>query len=86
MATNLASPVRGQDITTDAEALPTIAAEQLGISPYAFRDVVDTFVSRLDPDFRNFARQVCAQAEPATPTSTTPPTVTTPPAAEDNRA
>ncbi|WP_199179524.1 hypothetical protein [Mycolicibacterium goodii] len=42
MAANLASLVRGQDIITDAEALKTIAAEQLDISPYAFRDVVDT--------------------------------------------
>jgi hypothetical protein len=33
MAANLASPVRGQDIITDAEALKTIAAELLGISP-----------------------------------------------------
>lgn len=42
MAANLASLVRGQDVINDAEALKTIAAEQLDISPYAFRDVVET--------------------------------------------
>jgi hypothetical protein len=40
MAANLASLVRGQDVIEDAEALKTIAAEQLDISPYAFREVV----------------------------------------------
>ena len=42
MAASLASLVRGQDVIADAEALKTIAAEQLDISPYAFRDVIDT--------------------------------------------
>lgn len=41
MAANLASLVRGQDVIADAEALKTIAAEQLDISPYAFRDVIE---------------------------------------------
>jgi len=42
MAASLASLVRGQDVIADAEALKTIAAEQLDISPYAFNQVVDT--------------------------------------------
>nr|WP_227457248.1 hypothetical protein [Micromonospora purpureochromogenes] len=42
MAASLASLVRGQDIVSDAEALKTIVAEQLDISPYAFNAVVDT--------------------------------------------
>ncbi|MGK5112796.1 hypothetical protein [Geodermatophilus sp. CPCC 205506] len=42
MAASLASLVRGQDIVSDAEALKTIVAEQLDISPYAFTPVVET--------------------------------------------
>jgi hypothetical protein len=42
MAASLASLVRGQDVVSDAEALKTIVAEQLDISPYAFPGVVDT--------------------------------------------
>ncbi|MCP2325242.1 hypothetical protein HDA40_003749 [Hamadaea flava] len=42
MAASLASLVRGQDVVSDAEALKTIVAEQLDISPYAFGAVVDT--------------------------------------------
>ncbi|KDE96784.1 hypothetical protein MI149_29490 (plasmid) [Mycolicibacterium crocinum] len=41
MAASLASLIRGQDIIADAESLKTIVAEQLDVSPYAFRDVVD---------------------------------------------
>lgn len=42
MAASLASLVRGQDVITDAEALKTIAVEQLDISPYAFGTVIET--------------------------------------------
>jgi hypothetical protein len=42
MAASLASLVRGQDVVADAEALKTIVAEQLDISPYAFIGVVET--------------------------------------------
>jgi hypothetical protein len=42
MAASLASLVRGQDVISDAEALKTIVAEQLDISPYAFATVIDT--------------------------------------------
>lgn len=40
MAADLASLIRGQDVVTDAQALRTVAAEQLDVSPYAFNDVV----------------------------------------------
>lgn len=42
MAASLASLVRGQDVIADAEALKTIAVDQLDISPYAFAQVVET--------------------------------------------
>lgn len=43
-------------------------------------------VSRLDPDFRTFARQVCAQAESATPAATASRGVATSPEADDSQA
>jgi len=43
-------------------------------------------VSRLDPDFRTFARQVCAQADSSGTASTAPQTVEKPPTADDNHA
>jgi hypothetical protein len=42
MAASLASLIRGQDVVSDAEALKTVVAEQLDISPYAFAGVIDT--------------------------------------------
>jgi len=42
MAASLASLVRGQDVISDAEALKTIVADQLDISPYAFTPVIET--------------------------------------------
>jgi hypothetical protein len=42
MAASLASLIRGQDVVSDAEALKTVVAEQLDISPYAFPGVIDT--------------------------------------------
>ncbi|MGV9238984.1 hypothetical protein [Streptomyces nigra] len=41
MAASLASLIRGQDVISDADALKTIAAEQLDISPYAFPSVIE---------------------------------------------
>lgn len=41
MAASLASLIRGQDIISDADALKTIVAEQLDISPYAFPSVIE---------------------------------------------
>lgn len=40
MAAGLASLIKGQDVVPDAQALRTVAAEQLDVSPYAFNDVV----------------------------------------------
>ncbi|WP_454113687.1 hypothetical protein [Microbacterium maritypicum] len=40
MAAGLASLVKGQDVVQDAQALKTVVAEQLDVSPYAFNDVV----------------------------------------------
>lgn len=40
MAAGLASLIKGQDVVVDAQALRTVAAEQLDVSPYAFNDVV----------------------------------------------
>lgn len=41
MAAGLATLIRGQDVIPDAEALKTIVAEQLDISPYAYSQVVE---------------------------------------------
>lgn len=40
MAASLAALIRGQDVVTDAQALKSLAAEQLDVSPFAFDDVV----------------------------------------------
>ena len=42
MAASLASLVRGQDVVPDADALKSIVADQLDISPYAFQGVIGT--------------------------------------------
>jgi hypothetical protein len=42
MAASLASLIRGQDVVSDAEALKTVVAEQLDISPYAFSGIIET--------------------------------------------
>ncbi|MFI6345177.1 hypothetical protein [Streptomyces sp. NPDC050560] len=41
MAASLASLIRGQDVITDADALKTIVADQLDLSPYAFPGVIE---------------------------------------------
>lgn len=41
MAAGLAALIRGQDVITDAEALKTIATEQLDVTPYAFTSVIE---------------------------------------------
>lgn len=40
MTASLAALIRGQDVIADADALKTIAADQLDISPYAFNQVI----------------------------------------------
>lgn len=42
MAASLATLIRGQDVVANAEALKSIVAEQLDISPYAFPTVIET--------------------------------------------
>ncbi|CAM2927383.1 hypothetical protein SAXI111661_08775 [Saccharomonospora xinjiangensis] len=41
MSAGVAALVRGQDVIADAQALKTIVADQLDVSPYAFNHVID---------------------------------------------
>lgn len=40
MAASLAALIRGQDVISDAQALRSVAAEQLDVSPFAFDGVI----------------------------------------------